>query len=93
MISIKGLCKTTILKKMWERTITARFFSFSGVSPPLFDEKSAEEAVARYIDYFCGRPIKTDLSKDEVDPYLYDRDAGKGTFEQIISEIKSCKSE
>ena len=93
MISIKGLCKITILKKMWERTNIATFILIHGTRAPSFDEKSAEKAVTGYIDYFCGRPIKIDLSKDEVNPRLYDRDAGQGTFEQIISEIKSCKSE
>lgn len=28
-----------------------------------------------YFDYVCGRPIKIDLSKDEIDVRLYDRDS------------------
>ena len=48
-----------------------------------------EKAVKCHIDYFCGRAIKTDLSKDSVDPYLYDRDAGQGTFQKVVDSILS----
>jgi len=44
--------------------------------------------VTRYIDYFNGRPIKTDLSKDTVDTWLYNRDAGKGKFEAIVEMLR-----
>ena len=31
-----------------------------------------------YFDYVKGRVMKVDLSENELDPYLYDRDNGTG---------------
>lgn len=53
---------------------SAIFYRINGIPEPEFDEKQAERAVKGYIDYFCGRAIKMDLSKDEIDPCCYDRD-------------------
>jgi len=54
-----------------------------------FDKAAAEKAVTGYIDYFCGKAIKTDLSEDKVDPYLYDRDAGAGAFARAVASVRS----
>lgn len=40
-----------------------------------------------YFDYVSGRPIKVNLSGDEFDSWLYDRDAGKGAAKKIIDSI------
>ena len=87
-ISIKGLDKVELLKNLWENQVTAAFFTFSGKIPPKFEDELAKKAVNDYIDYFCGRAIKTNLSGDMVDPYLYDRDAGKGNFLQIVNSMR-----
>ena len=42
----------------------------------------------KYIDYFCGRCIKTDISGDSVNPRLYDRDAGDGEFARIVKSLE-----
>src|SRR5438105_3753792 len=34
-----------------------------------------------YFDYLKGRVMKVDLSGDQLDPRLYDRDNGKGAAE------------
>lgn len=31
-----------------------------------------------YFDYVKGRPLKVDLSEDEMDTFLYNRDHGRG---------------
>jgi hypothetical protein len=45
-------------------------------------QSDIETAVAKgyglSFDYYFGRPLKVDLSGDEFDPWLYDRDAGTG---------------
>lgn len=38
-----------------------------------------------YFDYLDGFVMKVDLSSDEVDTRLYDRDNGAGAFEKAIS--------
>lgn len=42
-----------------------------------------------YFDYLFGRPLKVDLSGDEVEPWGYDRDnGGPGTFSDIVDEVR-----
>lgn len=38
----------------------------------------------RYVDYCCGRPIKTNIHNRPLDLYLYDRDAGEGSGERAL---------
>lgn len=87
-INIKGIDKTTLLRKLWEGMRPAAFFSQFPMPPPPFDEGAAQEAVKGYIDYFEGRCIKCDLSGDEVDPRMYDRDAGQGAFARIADSLR-----
>lgn len=87
-IDISGIDKVKLLKGLWENQGVAAFFAMYNRSAPSFDEQGAREAVKSYIDYFNGRCIKTDLSKDLVDPWAYDRDAGAGTFQKVVSGLK-----
>lgn len=43
---------------------------------------------ALYFDYVKGRPLKIDLSGDEMDTYLYNRDQGDGAAERIVAELR-----
>lgn len=88
-INIKDLDKVELLKNLWENQVTAAFFTFSGKTAPKFEDELAEKAVNDYIDYFCGRAIKTNLSGDFVEPHLYDRDAGKGKFLEIVNSMRN----
>ena len=92
-ISIKGLDKVELLKNLWQGQIPAGYFALSSVRGPAFNEETAKEEVKKHIDYFCGRAIKTNLSGDEIDPYLYDRDAGKGKFAQIVDGMRKREQE
>jgi hypothetical protein len=87
-ISIANLDRVELLKKLWTNMKPAAFFSMNNVPSPSFSEYNAREAVKNYIDYFDGRCIKTDLSKDEIDPWAYDRDAGVGTFKRIVDSMR-----
>lgn len=40
------------------------------------------------FDYVHGCPIKSDLSGDELDPSLYDRDQGEGAAERVIAALR-----
>ncbi len=42
-----------------------------------------------YFDYVKGRPLKIDLSGDELDTYLYNRDQGDGAAERIVAELRA----
>lgn len=41
-----------------------------------------------YFDYLHGRPLKVDLSGDEMSTDLYDRDQGKGAAERIVAALR-----
>lgn len=87
-IDISGVDKVELLKAMWTAQKPAAFFSLYRVKAPGFDDEAAEDATKKYIDYFSGRAIKSDLSGDTVNPFGYDRDAGQGTLAKIISSLK-----
>ena len=52
-------------------------------------KKEAQECLKEYqdFDYLKGRIMKVDLSGDELDPCLYDRDNGEGAAERAIATI------
>ena len=87
-ICIKGLDKVELLKNLWKNQIMAAYYTFSGKQAPDFDNESAKTVINEYIDYFSGKAIKTNLSGDTVEPYLYDRDAGQGKFLQIVNSMR-----
>ena len=87
-LDISDLDKVELLRQLWQNMQPASFFTMSGRTPPEFDRALAATAVVRYIDYFQGRCIKTDLSYNVVDTRLYNRDAGEGKFEAIVAEMR-----
>ena len=87
-VNISGIDKVQLLKALWLNAKPASFFGGSGTTPPIFNEARASSAVKDYIDYFDGRCIKTDLSKDAANPRLYDRDWGNGAFEKVVRSLK-----
>jgi|ERR1019366_93945 hypothetical protein len=40
------------------------------------------------FDYVHGRPIKSDIGGDELDPRLYDRDQGQGAAEKVVASLR-----
>ena len=87
-LNIKDLDRVELLKSMG-RTSKSKFFTFNLVAAPVFDQEEAKKAIKNHIDYFCGRAIKTDISKDEINTYLYNRDAGAGKFESIVKSMRT----
>lgn len=93
MLNISGIDKTALLKQLWLQREPALFFSMNpSVKVPEWDDEAAEKALARKckIDYFQGRAIKTDLSKDEIDPSEYNK-YGKASFADAIEKLKNSK--
>ncbi len=43
-----------------------------------------------YFDYLKGRVMKVDLSGDELETWLYDRDNGDGAAASALSEVPDC---
>ena len=86
MTDIKGIDKESLLEALWTHAKPA---SFSGRLSPPFDHAGAKQACKAYIDYYAGRCIKTDISGDKVDPSLYDREYGIGSFASVVTSL--CK--
>ena len=87
-VNIKGVDKVELLKLLWENSKLASVFgNYFPIDLSTFDYEAAKEAVKESIDYFRGRAIKCDLSKDTVDPWLYDRDYGEGKFQEIVNQL------
>ena len=88
-IDITGIDKVELLRELHKRQITAGFYGFTFGIGPAFDDDKAREVVSKgYIDYFCGRAMKVDISGNEACPRLYDRDAGTGVFAEVVATFK-----
>lgn len=87
-VNIAGLDKVMLLEHMWQNTYPRGRGMLQGLLP--FNRAQASTAVTGYIDYFQGRPIKSDISGDEVDPYLYDRDSSL-PLAKIVERLRSSK--
>jgi hypothetical protein len=86
-VSIIGKDKKKLLRALWEHAKPAVFFQMHGLPGPAFEEAAAERELKGYIDYFCGRCIKTDLRGDTANPSAYDNDWGTGSFEKIVKNL------
>ena len=88
-IDIKGLDRLKLLQALYDGT-RALGLGFLYDRPSGLPEGIAVryEPASSYIDYCEGRPIKSDLSKDEVDPWAYDRDAGTGAFAAAVDRLR-----
>jgi hypothetical protein len=87
-VDISKVDKVKLLKALWVNATPAIFFQQFGVTPPSFDEEGAKDAVKKYIDYYNGRCIKTDLSQNTARPNGYDRDYGEGSFARIVRQLE-----
>ena len=80
MIDLKGKNKAEVLAKLYNAS-HPQGMGFLHFSPEAMTTEEAQELLdggQTYFDYLKGRVMKVDLSKDMLDPRLYDRDNGKG---------------
>ena len=97
LIDISKLNKVDLLHALWRASKLAIFYSTdvavnAGIKAPDFDLVAAEQAVREgHIDYFQGRAIKMDLSKDTTDPSCFDRDYGVGAASRVIATFEQAK--
>ena len=96
MICIRGLTKAQVLKALYDRAQPQGLSVFSA-RPGKLSMEEAQRIISEredrgnglYFDYVIGRPIKCDLSRDEIDPRLFDRDAGLGAAEYAILDAQT----
>jgi len=79
-----------ILKILWDNSKVAVWYSKTQTSPPEYDEQLAIEEINKgYIDYFCGRVIKTNIKDFNGINYeifkSYDIDNGFDKAKSVLS--------
>ena len=91
MVNIKDLNKAEVLFALWHAS-HAQGMSFMGLPTTNFTIERAKEWVDdtpnMYFDYVDGHVIKCDISGDEFDERLYDRDCGKGAAAKAIKNLR-----
>lgn len=100
IVNIKGLDKAEVLLALWEGSqiqgisflgLYNKTMSLDEAKKEVEEKIEIEEKEGRegnlYFDYVNGKVIKCDISKDEFDPWLYDRDNGEGAAEKAIERL------
>jgi hypothetical protein len=87
-MNIKGINKAKVLAALYNNSKPQGMGFLHYDSKPMTEEEA--EALLKqttYFDYLKGRVMKIDLSGDELQTRLYNRDNGEGAAERVISDI------
>lgn len=79
MIDISQCSKAAVVKALYDNA-QPQGMGFLHYTPEPLTLEEAEYALrfSTYFDYLRGRVMKVEVSKDTLDPFLYDRDNGQG---------------
>ena len=88
MIDISKLDKADVLAALYNNA-KSQGMGFLHYNPKDMDKTQAAALLEQgtYFDYVAGRVMKIDLSKDQFDPWLYDRDNGEGSAARVINTL------
>ena len=92
-VSLQGLDKGEVLAALYNasRPLGMGFLHYN--PKPMTPEEGAQlVATQTYFDYLQGRVMKVDLSGDELETWLYNRDNGECAAEKVISELRNNKN-
>ena len=91
-VSLAGLDKAEVLAALYNAS-RPQGMGFLQYNPaPMTVEEARRIGPERYLDYLQGRVMKVDLSKDELETWLYDRDNGEGKAAKVINELRVSKN-
>ena len=87
-ISLIGIDKAEVLAALYNAS-HPQGMGFLHATPTDMTVEEARKLLSdyQYFDYLRGRVMKIDLSKDELEPWLYDRDNGEGAAEKALKGI------
>lgn len=88
-INLSGLNKGEVLAALYNASKPLGM-GFMHFDPAPMQAEEAESLLKgqTYFDYLKGRVMKVDLSGEELDPYLYDRDNGQGAAQRVIDSLR-----
>jgi hypothetical protein len=90
MVDIRGLDKADVLCALYENARTQGMGVLHYLPGPLSREEAQEQLeLSPRFDYLLGRVLKVDLSGDEFEERLYDRDNGAGAAYAAISMLRN----
>lgn len=80
MINIKNMNKGEVLAKLFNASKAQGMGFMQNHTPEMTVTEAFEiiESGQTYFDYLRGRVMKIDISGDELNPAMYDRDNGEG---------------
>lgn len=90
MIDISKMNKAEVLAGLYNASHPQErgFLQTSSEDMTIEQAQSLFDEGYSYFDYLKGRNIKVDLSKDEFEEWLYDKDNGSGAAQAVIDKIK-----
>jgi hypothetical protein len=90
MVDIKGLDKAKVLKALYDHSHVQGLGFMHAAEEGTVTAESCAELLEKYtqFDYLHGRVLKVDLSGDEFDERLYDRDCGAGAAQRAVDSIR-----
>jgi hypothetical protein len=87
MIDLTNKDKAEVLAKLYNASQPQGLGYLQADGAPMTTDEAQTllDTGVTYFDYLKGRVMKIDLSGDELDPWLYDRDNGQGAAEAAIN--------
>lgn len=96
MINIKHISKAKVLAALYNGSKVKGLGFLQAKSGQMTEEDAQEildeyqeQGLDLYFDYLHGKVMKIDLTGDEFNPRLYDRDNGEGRAAEIIEHISA----
>lgn len=88
MITIPKGKKAAVLAALYNNS-KVQGMGFLQAQPGEMSEQAAEDLLKdqTYFDYLHGKVMKVDLSTDELNPRLYDRDNGEGAALRAVQHL------
>lgn len=92
MVDIKGLDKARVLKALYDHSHVQGSGFLQAVPEGVVTVEHCAGLLEKqtYFDYLHGRVLKVELSGDEFDECLYDRDCGEGAAQRAVDSIKGA---
>jgi len=89
MIDISKLNKADVLAALYNNSRPLGLGILHSEEKDMTREEAEELLKTQtYFDYLKGRVMKVELSGNEFDPYMYDRDNGEGAAQRVITELE-----